>query len=60
MHRACLGQARGQHQQAPERPPMQRSPPCTPRSPRRTPARRRVRSLPVRDLHEMMMQCLIR
>ena len=35
------------------------SPPRTPRSPRRTLARRRARSLPVRDVHEMMMQCLI-
>ena len=49
-----------QYQQAPGLPPMQRAPPRTPRSPRRTPARRQVRSLPVRDLHEMMMQCLIR
>ena len=48
----------GQHQQAPELPPVRRSPPRTPRSPRRTPARRQARNLPVRDLHEMMMQCL--
>ena len=40
-------------------PPVRRSPPRTPRSPRRTPAPRRAQSLRVRDLHEMMMQCLI-
>ena len=59
--KACLGQARGQqgqHQQALKRPPVRRSPPRTPRSPRRTSAHRRARNLLVHDLHEMMMQCL--
>ena len=54
MHRGFLEQVPGQqsqHQQAPKLPPVRRSPPRTPRSPRRTLARRRAQSLPVRDLH---------
>ena len=39
--------------------PAQGSPPRTPRRPRRTPISRRARNLPARDLHEIMMQCLI-
>ena len=44
---------------APRLPLVRRSPPRTPRSPHRTQAPRRAQNLPVRDLHEMMMQCLI-
>ena len=54
-----MGQ-QSQHKKAPELAPARGSPPRTHRSPHRTLTRRRARSLPVRDLHEMMQHLIIR